>query len=167
MDRTDPEHMFDFEVSFLVSKKKLGEIIDRCIDIHGTEVTAEVLDRVKAQGYKYSTKGAITVAVCDAVIPPQKAELLAEAPTSKMNKITRQFNRALSPTTSATTSVIDIWKKTTEEVSSALEPSTGRPQPHLYDGGFRRPRLDEPDPPAGRHARPDRQHRRPHHRDAH
>ena len=63
VDRTDPEHMFDFEVSFLVSKKKLGDIIDRCIAIHGTEVTAKVLDRVKAQGFKYSTVGAITVTI--------------------------------------------------------------------------------------------------------
>ena len=60
----------DLEVDFLVGKKQLGQIIDRCIQVHGTAMTAEMLDRIKAQGYKYSTKGAITVAVCDAVIPP-------------------------------------------------------------------------------------------------
>ena len=70
MDRSNPENRFLFEVDFLVDKKKLGQIIDRCIQVHGTSVTAEMLDRVKAQGYKYSTKGAITVAVSDAVIPP-------------------------------------------------------------------------------------------------
>ena len=65
----NPEHLFDLEIDFLVGKKQLGKIIDRCIKVHGTAKTAEVLDNIKAQGYKYSTKGAITVAVCDAVDP--------------------------------------------------------------------------------------------------
>ena len=75
VDRTDPGHRFDLEVSFLVRKKELGKIIDKCIRVHGTAKTAEMLDRIKAQGFKYSTKSAITVAVCDAVIPEEKAEL--------------------------------------------------------------------------------------------
>ena len=66
VDRTDPEQMFNFEIDFLVGKSKLGKIIDKCIKIHGTAKTADVLDDIKAQGYRYSTRSAITVAVCDA-----------------------------------------------------------------------------------------------------
>ena len=72
VDRTDPENILKFEVDFLVGKKQLGKIIDKCIKKHGTAITSEMLDAIKAQGYKYSTIGAITVAVCDATIPPQK-----------------------------------------------------------------------------------------------
>ena len=63
VDRTDPEHMFDLEVSFKVGKKQLGKIIDRCIEKHGFTVATEVLDNVKALGYKYSTIGAITISI--------------------------------------------------------------------------------------------------------
>ena len=66
VDRNLPENQLKLEIDFLVGKKQLGKIIDRCIRIHGTAKTSEVLDRIKAQGFKYSTKGAITVAVCDA-----------------------------------------------------------------------------------------------------
>ena len=138
VDRTDPEHMFDFEVSFLVSKKKLGDIIDRCIAIHGTEVTAKVLDRVKAQGFKYSTVGAITVAVCDALIPPQKGEILAEADT-KVGEITRMFNRGLISNTERYNQVIEIWQDTTEKVSKALEKNLDARNPifMMADSGAR------------------------------
>lgn len=70
----------------------LGKIIDKCIKVHGTAVTAEMLDRIKAQGYKYSTQSGITVAVCDATIPPKKAEFLAEA-EEKVDKINANFQR--------------------------------------------------------------------------
>ena len=70
VDRSDPENAFKLEADFLVNKKMLGKIIDRCIKVHGTSVTAKMLDEVKAQGYKYSTISGITVAVCDANIPP-------------------------------------------------------------------------------------------------
>ena len=79
VDRSDPENDFKLEVDFLVNKKKLGEIIDRCIKIHGTSIAADMLDKIKAQGYKYSTRSGITVAVCDATIPPRKGELIADA----------------------------------------------------------------------------------------
>ena len=77
VDRNDPEAMFGYEVDFQVTKKNLPDIISRCLAVHGTKATSEMLDRIKAQGYKYSTISGITVAVCDAVIPPQKPELLA------------------------------------------------------------------------------------------
>ena len=79
MDRSTPEEALKFEVDFLVGKKQLGNIIDRCIKVHGTEHTAEVLDEIKAQGYKYSTISGITVAVSDATIPAAKKDILAAA----------------------------------------------------------------------------------------
>ncbi|MPM51414.1 DNA-directed RNA polymerase subunit beta' [bioreactor metagenome] len=94
VNRSREENLFDLEVDFLVTKKSLGEIIDRCIHIHGTDRTAMVLDAIKSQGYKYSTKSAITVSVSDAVIPPKKAELLAIA-EEKITKIHRQYDRGL------------------------------------------------------------------------
>ena len=119
VDRSVEDNMFLYEVDFLVNKKKLGQIIDRCIHVHGTKITSEVLDRVKAQGYKYSTKGAVTVAVCDAVIPPQKADLLAEA-EEKIAKVTKQYNKGLISNEERYSNVIKIWTKTTDDVSVAL-----------------------------------------------
>ncbi len=119
VDRSVEDNMFLYEVDFLVNKKKLGQIIDRCIHVHGTKITSEVLDRVKAQGYKYSTKGAVTVAVCDAVIPPQKAELLADA-EEKIAKVTKQYNKGLISNEERYANVIKIWTKTTDDVSVAL-----------------------------------------------
>ena len=119
VDRTVEENRFLYEVDFLVNKKKLGQIIDRCIHVHGTKVTSEVLDRIKSQGYKYSTKGAVTVAVCDAVIPPQKAQLLSEA-EDKIAKITKQYNKGLISNEERYANVIKVWTKTTEDVSDAL-----------------------------------------------
>ena len=103
-----------------MNKKKLGQIIDRCIHTHGTAVTAEMLDRIKAQGYKYSTKAAITVAVSDAVIPPQKAELLQSA-EEQITKVTKQYNKGLISNEERYASVIKIWSKTTEDVAGALQ----------------------------------------------
>ena len=99
IDRSIEENMFRYEVEFLVTKKTLGQLIDRCIHVHGTERTSVMLDAIKAQGYKYSTKGAITVSVSDAVIPPKKAELLAAA-EEKINKIHKQYNNCLLYTSS-------------------------------------------------------------------
>ena len=79
VDRTDPAHEFDLEVSFVVKKKQLGQIVERCINVHGVSIASHVLDSIKAQGYKYSTVSGTTVAVCDALIPEKKKEYLAEA----------------------------------------------------------------------------------------
>ena len=119
VDRTDPEHMFDFEISFRVTKKNLPDIISRCLTKHGAKTTAQMLDRIKAQGYKFSTISGITVAVCDAVIPPQKPELLAEA-DAKVSKVLKQFNKGLISNEERYNSVIQIWQDTTEKVSKAL-----------------------------------------------
>ena len=119
VDRSKEENLFELEVDFLVTKKSLGEIIDRCIHIHGTDRTAMVLDAIKSQGYKYSTKGAITVSVSDAVIPPKKAELLAAA-EEKITKIHKQYDRGLISDDERYNSIISVWNKTTDEVSAAV-----------------------------------------------
>ena len=86
IDRTDPEHAFDYEVNFVVTKKTLGKIIDKCIRVHGITQTADILDKIKAQGYKYSTRGAITISVADMIIPSEKAGILDEA-EKKVEKV--------------------------------------------------------------------------------
>ena len=138
VDRSTPDGIFEYEVSFLVNKKKLGQIIERCIHTHGTAVTAEMLDRIKAQGYKYSTKAAITVAVSDAVIPPQKAELLQSA-EEQITKVTKQYNKGLISNEERYASVIKIWSKTTEDVASALQANLDARNPifMMADSGAR------------------------------
>ena len=78
VDRSDPEHAFDYEISFQVGKKQLGDIIDRCIQKYGFTISAEVLDSIKAMGYKYSTRGAITISVADMTVPSEKNRLISE-----------------------------------------------------------------------------------------
>ncbi|MDD6032518.1 MAG: DNA-directed RNA polymerase subunit beta' [Oscillospiraceae bacterium] len=119
VDRSDPANKFRLEVEFKVGKKQLGKIIDRCIRVHGTARTSEVLDRIKAQGFKYSTKGAITVAVCDASIPPQKKDLLAEA-EAQVLRITHHFERGRLSEGERKDKVIAVWNDTTNKVSDAL-----------------------------------------------
>ena len=119
VDRSDPDHQLDYEIGFKVRKKELGQIIDRCLKIHGTATTAQVLDKIKAMGYKYSTRSGITVAVCDAEIPPQKAEILAGADES-IAKINRQFSRGLISNSERKDKFISVWNKATDDVSDAL-----------------------------------------------
>ncbi|MBE6769210.1 MAG: DNA-directed RNA polymerase subunit beta' [Ruminococcaceae bacterium] len=103
-----------------VGKKQLGKIIDRCIACHGTSETAIVLDKIKETGFKYSTKGAITVAVIDAVIPPAKAEILADAET-QIERVNRNYKRGLISDEERSQHVIKIWNKATEDVADALK----------------------------------------------
>ena len=119
VDRTDPAHWLDYEVSFRVTKKTLPDIISRCMTRNGTRACAKMLDAIKSQGYKYSTLSAISVAVCDAVIPPQKAELIAEA-DKQVAQIGKLFNRGLISEEERYKKTIDIWQATTDKVSKAL-----------------------------------------------
>ena len=119
VDRSVPEHMLDLEVAFLVGKKELGKIIEKSIKVHGTSVTADVLDKIKSQGYKYSTKGAITISVSDAVIPPQKKQLIAEA-EEKIDGITKMYRRGLLSNDERYEHVIKTWDETTKKVTNAL-----------------------------------------------
>ena len=119
VDRTDPKHKFDYEVDFQVTKKKLPDIISRCLTKHGTKRCAIMLDHIKAQGYKYSTLSAITVAVPDAIIPEEKPEILAAA-DKKVEKVMKNFNRGLISDEERYKNTVEIWQAATEEVSNAL-----------------------------------------------
>ena len=128
VDRTNSDTQFDLEVSFRVGKKQLGDIIKRCIACHGTAKTAEVLDNIKALGFKYSTRAAITVAVCDAVIPPQKKELLAEA-EAQIDEITESYKNGFISNDDRYKLVLDTWNDTTQKVSDALKENLDEENP--------------------------------------
>ena len=120
VDRTNSEKQFDLEISFLVKKKQLSDIIDKCIQKHGTTTTSEVLDNIKSLGYKYSTKSAITVAVCDASIPEAKKDILAKA-DSLVDKIDKQYKRGYISREEKSKKFIEIWNNATDEVTEALK----------------------------------------------
>ena len=103
-----------------VGKKQLGKIIDRCIDTHGTSESSIVLDNIKATGFKYSTKGAITVAVIDAVIPPEKKDILEKA-EKEIDLVSRDYRRGLLDDEERSRHIIEIWNKATEDVADALK----------------------------------------------
>ncbi len=138
IDRTIPGNELKLEIEFLVGKKQLGKIIDKCIKAHGTVVTAEVLDQIKAQGYKYSTIGAITVAVSDATIPEAKKDLLAAA-DNQIEDIIEQYEDGLITKEERSRSITDIWNKTTEDVGKAQTASMDRYNPifMMADSGAR------------------------------
>ena len=138
VDRSIPENRFKLEIDFFVGKKQLGKIIDKCIKIHGTAETADVLDAVKAQGYKYSTKSAITVAVCDATIPKEKKELIAKA-EKKIDQITELFKNGLLSEGERKDAVLKTWEKTTNDVTDALQRGLDRYNPifMMADSGAR------------------------------
>ena len=119
VDRNDPEKKFDLEIGFKVRKKELGKIIDKCLKVHGTPMTAQVLDKIKAMGYKYSTKAAITVAVCDATIPPEKKDILANA-DAQVQEINEYFNNGFISNAERKSAVISVWNQATTDVTVAL-----------------------------------------------
>ena len=138
VDRTDPENAFKLEADFLVNKKMLGKIIAKCIKIHGTAVTSDVLDKIKDQGYKYSTRSGITVASCDATIPPKKAELLAQAEAT-IEKIDRNYQRGLISAAGRSEKVIDTWEECTKQVAAELKSNFDKYNPiyMMLDSGAR------------------------------
>lgn len=138
VDRTNSDKQFDLEISFLVGKKKLSEIIERCIKIHGTTTTSEVLDRIKALGYKYSTRAALTVAVCDATIPPQKKDILAEA-DAQVQEITDDYSYGYISAQEKSKKIVDLWSSTTDLVTNALKSNFDRYNPiwMMADSGAR------------------------------
>ncbi len=138
VDRTDPENAFKFEVEFLVNKKTLGQIIDKCIKVHGVTIAAEMLDKIKAQGLKYSTKSGITVAVCDAKIPETKKDLLADA-EAQVDVINNYYNMGLYGAEERSRAVIRVWEDTTNAVSSGILENLGKTNPiyMMVDSGAR------------------------------
>ncbi|MDR2817360.1 MAG: DNA-directed RNA polymerase subunit beta' [Oscillospiraceae bacterium] len=122
VDRTDPDKLLDLEISFLVNKKKLGDIVGRCISVNGTAITADVLDKLKNLGFKYSTKGAITVAFSD-VVPPKEKKVFIEEAEALVGKISKQFKLGLLSEEERISLAIKVWEDTTKKVSQALTES--------------------------------------------
>jgi DNA-directed RNA polymerase subunit beta' len=120
VDRTNPEHEFDLEINFPVMKKNLGTIIAKCIDKHGLNIAAELLDYIKATGFKYSTKGAITVSVADVAVPKAKKEILSKA-EEEVENVSKQYRRGLITDSERYDSVIKIWEDATDDVTEAMK----------------------------------------------
>jgi len=120
VDRSNPETAFDLEVKSIVDKKELGRIIDACIKKHGTTETAIILDKIKALGFKYSTKGAITIGISDMVIPEVKKKYIEET-EKKIEAITRQYRRGLISDEERYNSVIAAWAEASENITIALK----------------------------------------------
>ena len=119
VDRSDPDKLFDLEITQLADKKLLGKIVDRCIKVHGLTKTAFVLDKIKALGFHYSTKGAITISVSDMEIPAEKRKYLQEA-EEKIDNITKQYKRGLISDEERYNLVISTWNETSQKVTDAL-----------------------------------------------
>ena len=120
VNRNDPEHAFDLEVDFLVGKKQLGKIIDKCIRRHGFTIATEMLDRVKALGYKYATKGAISISIADMVVPEKKYQLI-KASEAKVLEIEQFYRQGLITNDERYRLVVQQWEKTTADVTNALQ----------------------------------------------
>ncbi len=119
VDRSDPANFLKPEVDFLVAKKQLKQILERVINTHGTFKTAEVLDDIKATGYKYSTKAAMTVSISDMTVPAQKPEMLAAAQET-VDKITRNYKRGLITDEERYKAVVETWTETDKELTDVL-----------------------------------------------
>lgn len=119
VDRSNPDNDLVLEIDFLVAKKQLKQILEKVINVHGATTTAEVLDDIKAMGYKYSTKAAMTVSISDMTVPPQKPEMIARAEET-VDKITRQYKRGIITEEERYREVVETWKETDEELTEAL-----------------------------------------------
>ncbi|WP_024614759.1 DNA-directed RNA polymerase subunit beta' [Clostridium sp. Ade.TY] len=138
VDRTNQEEMFNLEVDFLITKKSLGKIIDRCYRKHGSTKTSIMLDRIKALGYHYSSIGAVTVAASDMIVPDEKYVLLKDAEET-VEKIEKMYKRGFISEDERYERVIEKWTKTTEEVADALMDSLDKWNPifMMADSGAR------------------------------
>ncbi len=119
VDRNNPDNAFVYEIDFLVGKKQLGKIVDKCIRVHGTTKTAGVLDNIKSLGYKFSTRGAITVSVDDVKVPEEKALLLKQA-EEIVEKITKLYRRGMLSEEERYQRVIATWADTSKCVTDVL-----------------------------------------------
>ena len=137
-DPADPASMVKPEVDFLVDKKNLGKIIDRCIAAHGTNIAATVLDNIKNQGYKYSTRSGITVSVFDAIIPKKKKEYVAAA-QAKIDVIMANYRRGRYSDSERSQAVIKVWTECTKKVSDELKANLDMTNPihMMIDSGAR------------------------------
>ena len=119
VDRTNPDNALKLEIDFHVGKKQLKPILDKCINTHGATKTAEVLDDVKAIGYKYSTRGAISVSISDMKVPDEKKQILADA-QAQVDKITKMFRRGLMTEEERYLAVVKVWEEADKVLTKAL-----------------------------------------------
>ena len=138
VDRSDPAHVCDYEVTETCGKKQLGKIVDKTINKHGFTMAAEVLDAIKATGYKYSTQAAITVSIADMTIPPKKYEMVRDT-EQKVLDIETQYKMGFMTDQERYRNVVQEWEKTTEDVSDALQKNLDRYNPifMMADSGAR------------------------------
>ena len=138
VDRNDKEKLFDLEVDFIVTKKELGAIINACIKKHGSAITAKMLDAIKEMGYKYSTRASFSISVYDMTIPKTKAEIIKNAENT-VAKIGKFYQRGELSEQERYERVIDVWNRTTAEVTNALQEcfSTLNPIKIMSDSGAR------------------------------
>ena len=120
VDRSDPAKQLALEINFEVTSSDLGQIVDRCIKRHGASATAVMLDEIKAMGFKYSTKGAISIAMTDITVPPEKKDMV-KAAEKKVEEITRLFQRGMLTEDERYKSVLAVWDQTTKDVTTALQ----------------------------------------------
>ena len=120
VDRTTEDGIFEYEINFPVNKKKLGDLINRCIKIHGLSESAEVLDNVKEKGFKYSTRSGLTYSMDDVKVPKEKKEILANA-EKEIEKVRKQYRRGLITEEERYKAVVNIWNSATLDVGKALE----------------------------------------------
>ena len=138
IDRSIPGNEFKLEADFLVTKKTLGKLIERCIRVHGTQQTSVMLDAIKAQGYKYSTLSGITVAVTDAKIPESKYDLVASA-EAQVDQIEDLYQRGMLSYKERKRHIIQAWDECTKLVSNGLKENLGPYNPifMMIDSGAR------------------------------
>ena len=138
IDRENPETEFNLEVDFLITKKTLGKLIDKCYIKHGPTNTSIMLDKIKALGYHYSSIGAVTVAASDMIVPEAKYELLKEAEET-VEKVEKMYKRGFISEDERYEKVIEKWSKTTEDVANALMDSLDKFNPifMMADSGAR------------------------------
>ncbi len=138
VDRSDPSKLLDLEIAFPTKKKDLGKIIDRCIKKHGPATTAQVLDSIKAMGFKYSTRSSLSISVADMTIPEQKYTLVADA-EKQVLEVMKHFQRGRLSEEERYNAVIKIWERTTNEVVEALQAKFDRYNPikMMSDSGAR------------------------------
>ena len=120
VDRSKKENKFEPEINFTIAKKQLKQLIAKCIDVHGLDRTAELLDYIKSTGYKYCTTAGMTVSIDDVKVPEEKAEDLEEA-QKEVDKVTAQYTRGLITDNERYNNVIKIWEKATDKVADAMQ----------------------------------------------
>ncbi len=138
VDRSNPETRYDLEIAKIVTKKELGQIINACIKKHSNATTAKMLDAIKETGYKYSTRASFSISVYDMTIPKEKKDLISGA-EKEVSKLEREYDRGKLSDQERYEKVIEVWNRTTEDVTHALQEgfSTYNPIKIMADSGAR------------------------------